>query len=93
MFCFAVYSSNLKWIPIGTQSQLFRASDVGPTVGDILINKLRPGQELDMRLHAVKGIGKDHAKFSPVGTCVKFDLLSLKNKIGLLIASMKSLSI
>jgi len=34
----------------------------------ILINKLRPGHELDMKLHAVKGIGKDHAKFSPVAT-------------------------
>jgi hypothetical protein len=28
---------------------------------------MRPGHELDLKLHAVKGIGKDHAKFSPVG--------------------------
>jgi DNA-directed RNA polymerase I and III subunit RPAC1 len=34
---------------------------------DILISKMRPGHELDLKLHAVKGIGKDHAKFSPVG--------------------------
>jgi DNA-directed RNA polymerase I and III subunit RPAC1 len=68
----SVYSSHLKWIPIGTQGQLFRSADVGPTVGDILIDKLRPGHELDMKLHAVKGIGKDHAKFSPVG---EFNLL------------------
>lgn len=42
---------------------------------DILIAKLRPGQEIDAMLHCVKGIGQDHAKFSPVGkslvdTCV-----------------------
>lgn len=35
---------------------------------DILIAKLSPGQELDLRLVCVKGIGRDHAKFSPVST-------------------------
>ena len=34
---------------------------------DILIAKLRPGHEIDMKLHAVKSIGRDHIKFSPVG--------------------------
>jgi DNA-directed RNA polymerases I and III subunit RPAC1 len=33
-----------------------------------LIAKLRPGQEIDCELHCHKGIGKDHAKFSPVAT-------------------------
>lgn len=28
---------------------------------------MRPGHELDLKLVAVKGIGRDHAKFSPVG--------------------------
>lgn len=28
---------------------------------------MRPGQEIHAFMHAVKGIGKDHAKFSPVG--------------------------
>uniref|UniRef100_A0A8D3D8Q7 DNA-directed RNA polymerase RpoA/D/Rpb3-type domain-containing protein n=1 Tax=Scophthalmus maximus TaxID=52904 RepID=A0A8D3D8Q7_SCOMX len=32
------------------------------------IKWLRPGQELDITMHCVKGIGKDHAKFSPVAT-------------------------
>jgi len=62
-----VYSSHIKWSPIGKQGQLYRASDVGPVVPDILIAKLRPGHEIDLKLHAVKGLGKDHAKFSPVG--------------------------
>jgi DNA-directed RNA polymerase alpha subunit len=34
---------------------------------DILICKMRPNQEIHAFMHAVKGIGKDHAKFSPVG--------------------------
>lgn len=34
---------------------------------DILIAKLRPGQAIDLRMHCVKGVGQDHAKFSPVG--------------------------
>lgn len=29
---------------------------------------MRPGQEIDLKMHCVKGIGKDHAKFSPVAT-------------------------
>ena len=36
-------------------------------VQNIVLAKLRPGQEIDMDLHAIKGVGKDHAKWSPVG--------------------------
>ena len=35
---------------------------------DILIAKMRPGQEIDLEMHCYKGIGADHAKFSPVAT-------------------------
>ncbi|KAK3060478.1 hypothetical protein LTS18_008464, partial [Coniosporium uncinatum] len=35
---------------------------------DILIAKLRPGQGINCTMHAIKGIGGDHTKFSPVGT-------------------------
>uniref|UniRef100_A0A8C2A7E1 DNA-directed RNA polymerases I and III subunit RPAC1 n=1 Tax=Cyprinus carpio TaxID=7962 RepID=A0A8C2A7E1_CYPCA len=43
-------------------------ANIGPVHGDILLAQLRPGQELDVVMHCVKGIGKDHAKFSPVAT-------------------------
>ncbi|XP_026273622.1 DNA-directed RNA polymerases I and III subunit RPAC1 [Frankliniella occidentalis] len=63
-----VYSKHLKWMPIGGQADIFKPDQVGPVFEDILINKMRPGHEMDLRLLAVKGLGKDHAKFSPVAT-------------------------
>jgi DNA-directed RNA polymerase I and III subunit RPAC1 len=61
----------LKWIPLGNQEQLHTAESVGPVRYEphenILIAKLRPGHEIDAKLYAVKGVGRDHAKFSPVG--------------------------
>nr|CAH7724298.1 unnamed protein product [Callosobruchus chinensis] len=63
-----VFSKHIKWVPMGSQKDKFRDKDVGPIHDDILIAKMRPGHELDLKLIAVKGIGKDHAKFSPVST-------------------------
>ncbi|XP_074501718.1 DNA-directed RNA polymerases I and III subunit RPAC1 [Sebastes fasciatus] len=63
-----VYSKEIKWVPIGNQADVFADSLIGPVHDDILIAQLRPGQELDIVMHCVKGIGKDHAKFSPVAT-------------------------
>ncbi|KAF2879472.1 hypothetical protein ILUMI_26696 [Ignelater luminosus] len=63
-----VYSKHIKWLPIGNQSETYKPADVGPIDDDILIAKMRPGHELDLKLIAVKGIGRDHAKFSPVAT-------------------------
>ena len=45
----------------------FKEGEIKPVHDDILIAKLRPGQEMDIKVHCVKGIGSDHAKFSPVG--------------------------
>uniref|UniRef100_A0A671VHZ5 DNA-directed RNA polymerases I and III subunit RPAC1 n=1 Tax=Sparus aurata TaxID=8175 RepID=A0A671VHZ5_SPAAU len=59
---------DIKWVPIGNQADVFADSSIGPVHDDILIAQLRPGQELDIVMHCVKGIGKDHAKFSPVAT-------------------------
>ncbi|XP_072031344.1 DNA-directed RNA polymerases I and III subunit RPAC1-like [Amphiura filiformis] len=63
-----VTTEHLKWIPTGNQSDLFGTDGIGPVERDILIAKLRPGQEIDLKCLCVKGLGKDHAKFSPVAT-------------------------
>ncbi|GLB38172.1 putative epoxide hydrolase [Lyophyllum shimeji] len=61
-------SSHLVWQPAGEQADVFAASPPAPTNPNIVLAKLRPGQAVEMELHAVKGVGKDHAKFSPVAT-------------------------
>ncbi|XP_043467824.1 DNA-directed RNA polymerases I and III subunit RPAC1-like [Leptopilina heterotoma] len=65
-----VYSKDIKWLPIGRQLEIFPRGEeqVGVIHKDILLNKLNPGHEIDIIMEAVKGIGKDHAKFSPVST-------------------------
>lgn len=65
-----VYAHQMQFEPQGThQPQLFSGDDaIRPVNPDILIAKLRPGQRIHVRCHCVKGIGLDHAKFSPVAT-------------------------
>ncbi|KAI4307843.1 hypothetical protein L6164_030980 [Bauhinia variegata] len=46
----------------------FPKSPIGIKDSDIIIAKLGPGQEIELEAHAVKGIGKTHAKWSPVAT-------------------------
>lgn len=62
-----IYSKDLEWIPQGDQSSKFQKS-IRPVHEDILIAKLRPGQNIELEAHARRGVGKDHAKFSPVAT-------------------------
>ena len=62
-----VYSKDLVWIPQGDQEKHF-PNGIRPVHDDILIAKMRPGQEIELECHARVGIGKDHAKFSPVAT-------------------------
>ncbi|ORX66897.1 hypothetical protein DL89DRAFT_269932 [Linderina pennispora] len=64
----AVYSRDLVWDPKGDQAERFADKPIKPIHDDILITKLRPGQSISCEMHCEKGVGKDHAKFSPVAT-------------------------
>ncbi|KAK3393222.1 DNA-directed RNA polymerase [Podospora didyma] len=64
-----VYAKDIVYEPIGRQTKYFSGEDaIAPVNPDILIAKLRPGQEIDLTMHMYKGVGSDHAKFSPVAT-------------------------
>jgi DNA-directed RNA polymerase I and III subunit RPAC1 len=63
-----VYAKHLKFKPMGQQVMRFEDGPIEPANPDILIAKLRPGQEINVQLFAHKGNGMDHAKFSPVAT-------------------------
>ncbi|XP_059173363.1 DNA-directed RNA polymerases I and III subunit RPAC1-like [Physella acuta] len=62
-----VYTKDMEWVPLSGQDHL-KSKGIRPVHEDILITTMRPGHELDLDLYCVKGIGKDHAKFSPVAT-------------------------
>ena len=51
---------------MGQQMTTLEGHHIGPVQDDILVAKLRPGQEIDIEMHAILGLGQDHAKFSPV---------------------------
>ena len=64
-----VYARDLVWDPKGKQHQYFAGDGAVRAFNpDILLAKLRPGQVIDLEMHCIKGIGADHAKFSPVAT-------------------------
>uniref|UniRef100_A0A2K5Z093 DNA-directed RNA polymerases I and III subunit RPAC1 n=1 Tax=Mandrillus leucophaeus TaxID=9568 RepID=A0A2K5Z093_MANLE len=57
-----VYTRHMTWIPLGNQADLFPEGTIRPVHDDILIAQLRPGQEIDLLMHCVKGIGKKVAR-------------------------------
>ncbi|KAL8958360.1 MAG: hypothetical protein Q9193_004569 [Seirophora villosa] len=65
-----VYARDLEFVLSGRQNTYFdgEANAVRSVHPDILLAKMRPGQCIDMEMHCIKGIGADHAKFSPVAT-------------------------
>jgi len=65
----SVYSSSIQFVPQGRQSEWFPPSaPIKPGNSNILLAKMRPGQAIDLEMHCILGIGRDHAKFSPVAT-------------------------
>ena len=80
-----VFSKDLIFVPQDQQEQKFynnqsKKYSIGLVHDDILINKLVPGMELDLECYCVKGIGRVHAKWSPVCTAY----YRLINKINIL---------
>lgn len=63
-----VLSSDLKWVPQGNQAQRFGSDPPRVVFDDIVIAELRPGQKIEAELYVHKGMGKEHAKWSPVCT-------------------------
>jgi len=63
-----VLSSQLQWIPQGEQAERFRDAPIRPVNEDILLAKLKPGQEIELEAWCERGVGKTHAKWSPVAT-------------------------
>ena len=61
-----VYSSMIRWEPQGNQAERFKHRPIKAVNDDILIAKMRPGQEIDVVMHCIKGTGSVHAKWSPV---------------------------
>ncbi|KAG0344553.1 DNA-directed RNA polymerases I and III subunit RPAC1 [Podila humilis] len=64
----SIYSGDLVWDPKGEQAERFKDCPIKPVYDDIVLTKLRPGQEVDLEVHCEKGLGQDHAKWSPVAT-------------------------
>ncbi|EGG15184.1 RNA polymerase III subunit [Cavenderia fasciculata] len=66
-----VTSGQLKWEPTEDQESMFGENPEDfprPVHDDIPIVKLRPGQTVDIQLYCEKNIGREHIKWSPVGT-------------------------
>jgi DNA-directed RNA polymerases I and III subunit RPAC1 len=51
-----VLSSHFQWEPQGEQAVVYADNPPAPTNPNIVLVKLRPGQEVEMEMHAVKGV-------------------------------------
>eukprot|EP01017_Pseudomicrothorax_dubius_P040218 TRINITY_DN6264_c0_g1_i2.p2 TRINITY_DN6264_c0_g1~~TRINITY_DN6264_c0_g1_i2.p2 ORF type:complete len:329 (-),score=96.17 TRINITY_DN6264_c0_g1_i2:108-1094(-) len=61
-----VYASALKWVPLGSQAKTME--EPRPVHEKIIVTRLAQNQEFEAELLAEKGIGRTHAKWSPVAT-------------------------
>lgn len=63
----SVYAKQIVYEAQGRQEEMFPGG-IQVVNPDILLAKMRPGQVINLEMHAHKGMGADHAKFSPVAT-------------------------
>lgn len=63
-----VYSKDLVWIPHGDQESDHGKNSFKVVHNDIILAKLADDNRISLEAHCQKGIGKDHAKFSPCAT-------------------------
>ena len=63
-----VLTKHMLWMPLEGQEELFKADPPRVVDDNILIAKMSPGQQINIVMQVVKGVGGDHAKFSPVST-------------------------
>lgn len=70
----SVTTGSIEYVPFDAQDQDGQLLDLNfsdkpkPVHDDIVVVKMRPGQRVHVEMDAVKSIGRDHAKFSPVAT-------------------------
>ena len=59
-----ITTADIKWQPQGRQAQRLTGDQaVGLYYDDIVVAKMRPGQSIQVEMHAEKGIGAQHAKW------------------------------